>query len=62
MRRRQAQFHIYLETTILDRLRELAKEEGRTTTELIREAVAELLKDREARRRGKKTNKTGAKG
>lgn len=47
MRRRQAQFHIRLDKNVMDRLKNLAKEEGRTATELIREAVADLLKKRE---------------
>ena len=47
MRRRQAQFHIRLDNNVMDRLKNLAKEEGRTATELIREAVADLLKKRE---------------
>ncbi len=47
MRKRQSQFHIYFDKDVLDRLRKVAKEEGRTVTELIREAVAELLRDRE---------------
>ena len=47
MRKRQSQFHIYFDKDVLDRLMKVAKEEGRTVTELIREAVAELLSDRE---------------
>ncbi len=57
MRRRQAQFHIYLDNNVMDRLRNLAKEEGRTATELIREAVADLLKKREKQKPKKKRRK-----
>ncbi len=47
MRQRSAQFLIRFDEAILNKLRKVAKGEGRTTTELIREAVAELLGDRE---------------
>jgi len=46
MRQRSAQFLVRFDEAILNKLRGVAKEEGRTTTELIREAVAELLRDR----------------
>ena len=47
MRQRSAQFLVRFDEAILNKLRGVAREEGRTTTELIREAVAELLRDRE---------------
>jgi predicted transcriptional regulator len=47
MRQRSAQFLLRLDENILDGLRVLAKKEGRTATELLREAVADLLKKRE---------------
>jgi len=50
-------FLVRFDERILNRLREVAEEEGRTVTDLIREAVAELLSDRE---RGRKS-KTGGK-
>ncbi len=56
MRKRQAQIHIYLDNNVMDRLKNVAKDEGRTATELIREAVADLLKKRE-KQKPKKTRK-----
>lgn len=46
-RRRYGQFHLYLDEDILAQVKELAKKEGRTTAELVREAMADLLKKRE---------------
>ncbi len=51
------QFLVRFDEKILNRLREVADQEGRTVTDLIREAVAELLSYRE---RGRKP-KTGGK-
>jgi len=50
MRKRDTQFHLYLDKEVMERLKTLAKEEGRTVTELLREAVADLLKKREIRK------------
>ncbi len=47
MRQRSAQFLVRFDEAILNKLRKIAKQEGRTATELIREAVAKLLRDRE---------------
>lgn len=57
MRQRSAQFLVRFDDAILNKLRQVAKEEGRTATELIREAVAEFLIDREHRK--SKTLKRG---
>jgi len=56
MRQRSAQFLVRFDEAILNKLRGVAKEEGRTATELIREAVAELLQ-----KRGLKKSKKGRK-
>jgi hypothetical protein len=47
VRRRDAPFLIWFDRKILEGLKQVAEEEGRTVTELIREAVAELLRKRE---------------
>jgi predicted transcriptional regulator len=47
MRKRDAQFLIWFDRKVLDKLKQVAEEEGRTATELIREAVAALLRRRE---------------
>jgi len=47
IRRRQAQMHLWLDKPILKRLQEIAKKEGRTATELCREAIADLLLKRD---------------
>ncbi len=47
IRKRQAQMHLWLDRPILERLRKIAKNEGRTVTELCREAIADLLLKRD---------------
>jgi len=47
IRKRQAQMHLWLDKPILDKLRKIAKSEGRTATELCREAIADLLLKRD---------------
>ena len=47
IRRRQAQMHLWLDKPILERLHKIAKNEGRTVTELCREAIADLLLKRD---------------
>ena len=47
MRQRKVQFLVRFEDNIIEKLKLIAKEEGRTITEIIREAVAELIRDRE---------------
>jgi len=47
IRRRQAQMHLWLDKPILERLQKIAKNEGRTVTELCREAIADLLLKRD---------------
>jgi Ribbon-helix-helix protein, copG family. len=54
MRQRNSAFLVRFEDHILEKLKQVAKEEGRTVTELIREAVAELLRDRERKTLKKK--------
>ena len=56
MRKRAAQFLVRFDEKILERLKRVAEEEGRTVTELIREAVAALL-----RKRGKEKPRKGGK-
>ena len=46
VRKRNAQFHLYLDEKVLNRLRAIAEREGRTITELIREAVGNLLREK----------------
>ncbi len=46
LRKRNAQFHLYLDEKVLDRLRAIAEKEGRTITELIREAIGNLLREK----------------
>ncbi len=57
MRQRKAQFLVRFEDTIIEKLKHVAKEEGRTITEIIREAVAELIRDRERTKPKKKGDK-----
>jgi predicted DNA-binding protein len=57
MRRRAAQFLVRFDEKILERLKQVAEEEGRTVTELIREAVAALLRKREKEKPKKKGGK-----
>lgn len=47
IRKRQAQMHLWLDKPILEKLRKIAKNEGRTATELCREAIADLLLKRD---------------
>jgi hypothetical protein len=47
---RYGQFHLYLDEDILAQVKELAQKEGRTTAELVREAMADLLKKRKGYR------------
>jgi len=47
IRKRQAQMHLWLDKPILKRLQRIAKKEGRTATELCREAIADLLLKRD---------------
>ncbi len=47
IRKRQGQMHLWLDKPILERLRKIAKNEGRTATELCREAIADLLLKRD---------------
>jgi len=47
IRRRQAQMHLWLDKPILERLQKIARNEGRTVTELCREAIADLLLKRD---------------
>jgi hypothetical protein len=54
MRKRDAQFLIWFDRRVLERLKQVAEEEGRTVTELIREAVAELLRKRGKSKKGGK--------
>ena len=57
MRKRAAQFLIRFDEKILERLKQVAEEEGRTVTELIREGVAALLRKREKEKPKKKGGK-----
>ena len=54
MRQRNAPFLVRFEDSIIVKLKLIAKEEGRTITEIIREAVAELIRDRERTKPKKK--------
>lgn len=45
-KRRYGQFHLYLDEEILARVKTLARKESRTTAELVREAIADLLQKR----------------
>lgn len=46
VRERSAQFHLYLDEKLLNRLRAIAEKEGRTVTELMREAIGNLLREK----------------
>ncbi len=48
-KRRFAQFHLHIDEEILDRLKAVAGKEGRAMAELVREAMADLLKKRECK-------------
>jgi predicted DNA-binding protein len=52
VRKRNAQFHLYLDEKVLNRLRAIAEREGRTITELIREAIGNLLREKGGRLNG----------
>ncbi len=47
-RKRYAQFHLWIDLDILNQLKALARKEGRTTAEIMREAAAKILREREA--------------
>jgi predicted DNA-binding protein len=46
-RKRDKQFLVWLDENIHERLKKLAKQEGRSVSELIRESIADLLTKRE---------------
>jgi predicted DNA-binding protein len=48
-RKRYAQFHLWIDPDILNQLRALARKEGRTTAEIVREAVAKILRERQSK-------------
>jgi predicted DNA-binding protein len=47
--KRHAQFHLWIDPEILNRLKALAEKEGRKMAELVREGMADLLKKRECK-------------
>lgn len=47
MRKRKAELRVRIDKGIKDTLKEIARAEGRTISELVREAVANLLSKRE---------------
>lgn len=47
MRKRKAELRVRLDEGIYDTLKQIARKEGRTISELVREAMADLLKKRE---------------
>jgi hypothetical protein len=49
MRQRNTRFPVRFEDKIIENIKLIAKEEGRTITELIRKTLAELIRDRERR-------------
>ena len=46
-KKRFAQFHLHIDEEILERLKAVARKEGRAMAELVREGMADLLKKRE---------------
>jgi predicted transcriptional regulator len=46
MRKRKAELRVRIDEDIYDILKQIAQREGRTVSELVREAVADLLKER----------------
>jgi predicted DNA-binding protein len=46
MRKRKAELRVRMDRGIYDTLKKVAQTEGRTISELVREAVADLLKKR----------------
>jgi predicted DNA-binding protein len=46
-KKRLGQFHLHIDEDILERLKAVARKEGRAMAELVREAMADLLKKRE---------------
>jgi cytidylate kinase len=57
VRKRHKQFLIWLDESIHSRLKKLAEKEGRSVSELIREAIADLLSKREIEQILKKRRK-----
>lgn len=47
--KRIAQFHLHIDKEILNRLKAVARKEGRAMAELVREAMADLLEKRECK-------------
>ena len=43
MRKRKAELRVRIDEGIYDTLRQIAQQEGRTISELVREAIADLL-------------------
>lgn len=65
MRKRARELRVRIDEGIMDALKEIAKEEGRTVSELVREAVAWLVRDRELQIKGEERDgrrNTGALG
>jgi predicted DNA-binding protein len=46
MKKKTAELRVRVDDKVYDALKRVAKEEGRTVSELVREAVAEWLRDR----------------
>jgi len=47
MRKRKAELRVRIDEGIYDTLKRIAQQEGRTISELVREAVASLLRERQ---------------
>lgn len=61
MRKRKAELRVRIDEGIMDALKEIAKEEGRTVSELVREAVAVLIRQRERERKNEALDTVGEK-
>jgi predicted DNA-binding protein len=48
-KKRYGQFHLHIDEEILERLKAVARKEGRAMAELVREAMADLLRKRECK-------------
>jgi len=47
MRKRRAELRVRIDGGVYDSLKQIARKEGRTVSELVREAIASLLRERE---------------
>jgi len=60
MRKRASELRVRIDEGIMDTLKQIATEEGRTVSELVREAIADLIQKRQRGEEGERgTGSTG---